>query len=204
MGKNIRNTTAKERMLKKIRQALLQRRDNPYPHFEDAPLYVEDATPLTVLFAEQFTAKGGQFVYCENELQLMESLLGLVEEKDLRRIHVWDTAIQEILKRYDFPYLGPEVPVMPVEEQPIAGISTCEALVAQEGTIMLSSAHASERGMNDEVQTHVVLAGVGQVIPDIKAAMEGMKHRYGMNQLPESIRFKSPESGEIYIFLLDY
>src|SRR5690554_5228618 len=54
-GKNIRNTTAKERMLKKIRQALLQKRDNPYPYFEDAPLYVEDDTPITVLFAEQFT-----------------------------------------------------------------------------------------------------------------------------------------------------
>lgn len=205
MGKNIRNTTAKERMLKKIRQALLQKRDNPYPYFEDAPLYVEDDTPITVLFAEQFTAKGGQFVYCESELQLMENLLGLIEDKDLRRIHVWDKAIQDILKRYEFPYLGPEVPVMQEgEEQAIASITTCEALIAQEGQILLSSAHASENGLNDWVNTQVILAGVGQVIPGIKAAMEGMKHRYGAGTLPESIRFKSPESGDAWVFLLDY
>jgi L-lactate dehydrogenase complex protein LldG len=34
----MKDSTAKEKMLKKIRKALLDKRDNPYPNLEEAPL----------------------------------------------------------------------------------------------------------------------------------------------------------------------
>ena len=37
----MKETTSKEKMLKKIRKALLEKRDNPYPNLEDTPLYEE-------------------------------------------------------------------------------------------------------------------------------------------------------------------
>ena len=48
-------TTSREKLLKKIRKALLEKRDNPYPNLEDLPHYAQNEESLDVLFAEQFT-----------------------------------------------------------------------------------------------------------------------------------------------------
>ncbi|MGZ3764174.1 MAG: hypothetical protein ACXVA2_05900, partial [Mucilaginibacter sp.] len=57
-------TTSKEKLLKKIRKALLEKRDNPYPNLEDLPHYPQNDEMLEVLFAEEFTAVSGQFIFC--------------------------------------------------------------------------------------------------------------------------------------------
>jgi L-lactate dehydrogenase complex protein LldG len=49
----MKDTTSKEKMLKKIRKALLEKRDNPYPNLEDTPLYEEYKDHIDLLFAEQ-------------------------------------------------------------------------------------------------------------------------------------------------------
>ncbi|MFA5245629.1 MAG: hypothetical protein WC380_10035, partial [Pedobacter sp.] len=61
----MKETTSKEKMLKKIRKALLEKRDNPYPNLEDTPLYEEYNDHLDILFAEQLMAVAGNFVFCE-------------------------------------------------------------------------------------------------------------------------------------------
>ena len=81
------NTTSKERLLKKIRKALLERRDNPYPNLEDLPLYAPPTELPEVVFAEQFTAVSGQFVFCEDEIQFIEILINLAEEREWRKIY---------------------------------------------------------------------------------------------------------------------
>ena len=43
-------TTSKEKLLKKIRKALLEKRDNPYPNLEDLPHYPPTDELLEVAF----------------------------------------------------------------------------------------------------------------------------------------------------------
>jgi len=81
------NTTSKEKLLKKIRKALLEKRDNPYPNLEDLPHYPKTGELPEVLFAEQFAAISGQFVFCEDELQFIENLLELAEEHKWHKIY---------------------------------------------------------------------------------------------------------------------
>lgn len=71
------NISSKELMLKKIRKALLERRDNTYPNLEDSPLYAENTEYPEVLFAEQLTAVSGNFIYCENGIEFIENILQL-------------------------------------------------------------------------------------------------------------------------------
>ena len=59
---------SKEKFLKKIRKALLEKRDNPYPNLEDLPLYPSTTELPEVIFAEEFTKVSGQFIYCEDEI----------------------------------------------------------------------------------------------------------------------------------------
>jgi len=82
-------TTSKEKLLKKIRKALLEKRDNPYPNLEDLPHYAPSDELPEVLFAEQFAAISGQFVFCEDEVQFIENLLELAEQRKWRRIYCW-------------------------------------------------------------------------------------------------------------------
>lgn len=56
-------TTSKERILKKIRKALLEKSDNPYQGLEETPLYPALEDPLEIVFAQQFTAVSGKFVF---------------------------------------------------------------------------------------------------------------------------------------------
>ena len=76
-------TTSKEKLLKKVRKALLEKRDNPYPNLEDLPMYPPNEELLEVVFAEQFTAVSGQFVFCEDEVQFIENLLELEDEGEI-------------------------------------------------------------------------------------------------------------------------
>lgn len=215
MGKNTGNTTARERMLKKIRQALLQKRENPYPQFEDAPLYRADQTPLPVLFAEKLTENAGHFVYCESELQLMENLLTLIEQKGLRKIHVWELPLQEIMDRYELPYYKTDQDLAALE----MSITTCEALIARNGSVLVSSANAAGRRLSSFAPIHVVIAHSNQLLPDIRDGMELLKKKYGRT-LPSLVSLITGPSRtadiektlvlgahgprELYVFLLDY
>src|ERR1700748_14728 len=97
-------TTPKEKLLKKIRKPLLEKRDNPYPNLENQPLYAPADEMLEVMFAEQFTAVSGQFSFCEDEIQFIETLLILADERDWHKIYCWEPALQEVLARYESPY----------------------------------------------------------------------------------------------------
>lgn len=200
MGKNIRSTTAKERMLKKIRHSLLQKRENPYPHFEDTPLFHELEGSLPVLFAEQFTEQGGQFLYCDSELQWMESLLILIEEQKLRQIVVVEPVLREILDRYEFPYLQQAEDMTAID----LGISTCEALISRDGSILWSDAGEPFNQLPALASHHLILAGVGQIVPDLKDGMAYLKQKYAKG-LPPLIRsLRNGGSQKRYVFLLDY
>lgn len=200
MGKNTRSTTAKERMLKKIRHSLLQKRENPYPHFEDSPLFHDIEDVLPVHFAEQFTELGGQFLYCDSELQLMESLLSLIEEKELKNILVVEPVIREMLDRYEFPYLRQVEDMTQVD----LGISTCEALIARDGSIVWSDAGEVLNQLPALAPNHLILAGVGQIVPDLKDAFAYIQNKYAKG-LPSILRsLKSGGDQKRYVFLLDY
>jgi L-lactate dehydrogenase complex protein LldG len=123
-------TTAKEKLLKKVRSALLEKRDNPYPNLENLPLYAApEEELLEVIFAEELMAVKGEFVFCEDEIHLIEQLLTIAEERSWRKIYCWEPKLQELLSTYEFPFYETDKDF----DQADAGITLCEALVARNG-----------------------------------------------------------------------
>ncbi|WP_293932996.1 LutC/YkgG family protein [Sphingobacterium sp. UBA6645] len=179
---NIRNTTAKEKMLKKIRQALLQKRENPNPAFEDSPLYKDEEDPLDVTFAREFTNVAGQFVYCDGEINLIENLIILLEKLKLTKLYVWDKNLQKFLDQYGFPYHKHRTDFDDIE----VGVTACEALIARNGSILISNADASGRRLSIYPPVHIVIAKTSQLVMDIKHGMALMREKYG-NDLPSMI-----------------
>ncbi|MGO1596681.1 MAG: LutC/YkgG family protein [Sphingobacterium sp.] len=201
-------------MLKKIRQALLQKKENPHPAFEDRPLYGDQEDALDLVFANEFTQLGGQFLYCDGEIDLIENLIILVEKIKVSKIYVWEKALQEILDPYGFPF---RKSIQEFEEID-ASITSCEALIARNGSILLSNASESGRRLSVYAPVHIVIAKASQLVLDIKDGFDLIRERYEPN-LPTMISTVSGPSRtadiekrlvlgahgpkELYLFLLE-
>lgn len=177
-------TTPKEKLLKKIRKALLEKRANPYPNLEEQPLYPPTEEMPEVLFAEQFTAAAGQFIFCEDDIQFIDNLLTLAEERKWNKIYCWEPALQQILQQYDYPYFETDKDF----DQAQAGFTLCEALIARNGSIMLSNAGAAGRRLSIYPPVHIVLAYTSQIVMDMKDGYKLLKQKYGSN-IPSMISF---------------
>jgi len=69
-----------------------------------------------------------------------------------------------------------------------AGVTTCEAIVAQLGAILVSSATSGGRALSILPHVHVVVADVSQVVPDLGAALAHAQARYG-EAMPSMLSF---------------
>lgn len=175
-------TTSKEKLLKKIRKALLEKRSNPYPNLEDLPHYPAAEESPEVMFAEQFTAVSGQFIFCEDEVQFIENLLELAEVRKWRKIYCWEPPLQEILNNFDYPFFETDKDFELAE----VGFTLCEALIARNGSILLSNANMAGRRLSIYPPVHIVLAYTSQMVLDLKDGFKLIKKKYG-HDLPSMI-----------------
>lgn len=162
-------------MLKKIRQALLQKRENPHPDFEDSPLYKDEEEPLDVTFTREFLAVSGNFIYCDGEIAVIENLIALVESLQVKKIYAWEPSIQQMLGHYGFPIYKSEADFLDAE----VGITTCEALIARNGSILISNHNFSGRRLSIFPPAHIVFAKTSQLVMDIKYGLNLVKEKYG-------------------------
>lgn len=208
------STTSKEKLLKKIRKALLERRDNPYPNMEDLPLYAPTDEMPEVLFAEQFTTVNGQFVFCEDEVQFIESLLNLAEERSWRKIYCWEKPLQDLLTQYEYPFFETDKDF----EQAEVGFTLCEALIARNGSILISNGNMAGRRLSIYPNVHIVLAYTSQLVMDINDAFKLLKNKYEGNipslistitgpsrtaDIEKTLVLGAHGPKELFVFLLD-
>ncbi len=210
----MKETTSKEKMLKKIRKALLEKRDNPYPNLEDTPLYEEYNDHLDVLFAGQLSAVSGNFVFCEDEIQLIENLLDLAEKNNWRRIYAWETGLQSLLSKYEFPFYSTDTEFLNAD----VGITFCEALVARNGSVLVSNGTAAGRRLSIYPHIHVVIAYTSQLVLDLKDGFKLLKEKYPENMpsmvsnitgpsrtadIEKTLVLGAHGPKELYVFLLE-
>ena len=69
-----------------------------------------------------------------------------------------------------------------------AGITGCDVLVAQTGGIMVSVESAGGRTLSVLPSHHVVIARMSQMVPDLTAAFQHVKQKYG-KQFPSFLSF---------------
>jgi len=148
------------------------------------------------------------------KLQFIENLLTLAEERKWHKIYCWEPGLQDILTQYDYPYFETDKDF----EQAQVGFTLCEALIARNGSIMLSNANMAGRRLSIYPPVHIVLGYTSQLVPDIKDAFKLIKNKYG-NQLPSMITTVTGPSRtadiektlvlgahgpkEVFVFLLD-
>ncbi len=70
-----------------------------------------------------------------------------------------------------------------------AGVTECDALVAQTGSVLLTSRSAGGRALSALPPHHIVLARLDQLLPDLPSAMQLLQTRYGPEGYPSFISF---------------
>lgn len=166
---------AKENMLKKIRKALTQSTPLPFPNSEgSSSVFQPSKQDLEVEFAEQFSRLLGKFAYCTDEADLIEQVRQLVKQQEWKNVYCKDAHLAALFSKA----VGSDTYYEDLASCDIA-ITGCECLVARTGSIMLSSALESGRTASVYAPIHICIAGVNQLVYDIKDGLQFMKDKYG-------------------------
>jgi L-lactate dehydrogenase complex protein LldG len=177
---------AKEKILKKIRQALSNPVPLPFPESEGKQsVYTTSNEDPTVVFAEEFTRLQGKFAYCPDETNLVEQLQQLFVERNFTKIWFADERIKG--------YLANSMDSHNDLASCDASVTLCESLVARTGTIVLSSALRYGRTGSVYAPIHICIAYTSQLVYDIGDALVAAKEKYN-NNLPSVISFASGPS----------
>ena len=204
---------SKENILKKIRKALTHSTPLPFPQSErNNSVFPKLQQELEIEFAEQFTKLQGKFVFCLNQQELAFQLNSLVRKQGWKKIYCRE---ENMLK-----LMGPQLTEWLTDDLPGCEVSvtSCDALVARTGTIVISTAQTSGRTVSVYAPIHICIAYTRQLVYDIKDALQIIKNRYG-DRLPSLISFATGPSRtadiektlvvgvhgpkEVYCFLVD-
>lgn len=176
-------STSKEKVLKNIRNALLNEAENPFPHVDfTSPVTNENDESSDVTFAEEFTQVGGKFVYCESVPEFIESYKILAARNTWPPAFCYDEQIISILQEGHIAFTSNEDEFL----KQVIGITACEFLISRLGSIMVSSRQAAGRKLNVYPEIHIVVAYTQQLVPDLRHAFAGIMNKYG-KKLPSMI-----------------
>lgn len=165
--------TEKEKILKKIRDALSDLPDLVGSKIDlESSVYLQKDDNPDVVFAEEFVAKGGMFVYCENLDVALENIYSLVHEQSWNgKIFCADDIVSKLLTtcNIDFTKAAQEAPFRPVV------FSGCRYLVSQGGSVVFDCLGTGRKSFF-HAQSVVFVATVSQIIPDLHTAMHLVKN----------------------------
>jgi len=205
---------AREEMLKKIRQALLVARENP---FEDEDLKADvfaqtDELP-EVIFAQRLMEAGGFFVFCEDTDSFHSQFAALVQEKNWNRFRPANKEMAEFLGLPEDVVVSPEF--CTGEE---VSITKCDYLAARTGSVVISTGMCPDRLAWSFCSAHIVIATTRQVLDGLTTAYKKLVEKY-KNEYPSLVSVITGPSrtadiekqlvmgahgpAELYVFLID-
>ena len=207
-------TPTKENILKKIRKALSHSTPIPFPNSEgNTSVFQPSVQELEIEFAEQFSGLLGKFVFCLDHNELVLQLNNLINHRQWTKIFCCEDYLRQIFTENYFT----SVFDLELEKCDVC-ITTCEALVARTGSIVMSTAQQSGRTVSIYAPVHICIAYTRQLRYDIKDAFVMLKEKYG-KELPSLITFATGPSrtadiektlvvgvhgpGEVFCFLVD-
>jgi L-lactate dehydrogenase complex protein LldG len=205
---------AKENILKKIRQALTESTPLPFPQAEgNNSIFPAPLEPLELEFAQHFNSLLGKFVYCADHAEVAAQLKSLVTQRKWTKVICYERKLRGMLEENKFSDFC-DSPLADCD----AAVTSCEALVARTGSIMMSSRQESGRTVSVYAPIHICIASANQLVYDVKDALRLLKDKYGAN-LPSLITFATGPSRtadiektlvvgvhgpkEVYCFLVD-
>lgn len=207
-------TTTKEKILKKVRKALIEKTIKGFNVDFEKDIYLKEEEPLEIIFARQLTKLNGKFIYCETEKELCDNLSDLIFENKWENIFCFEKTAKEILKKSQISFSEKEKDISHVN----VGVSLCESLSARTGSVLVSSRQTAGRRLPSFANYHIVIAYSAQLVYSIKESLNDIKKKYGNNFPSMIVNIAGPSRTadiektlvqgahgpkELYVFLVD-
>ncbi|HRG38107.1 MAG TPA: LUD domain-containing protein [Bacteroidia bacterium] len=177
------STTSKEKILKRIRKALIHKSLQEIGDVNtEAEIFTTSEEPIELQFAQNFVNVNGKFVFCEDETDFLENFKSIVQDNQWEGLFSFEPAIQQLLTKIALPFSSDEHKLLEAN----IGLTFCECLIARTGSILISSKQASGRRLPIYSNYHVVIAYTSQLFLHVKDGLKHIREKY-TNQLPSMI-----------------
>jgi L-lactate dehydrogenase complex protein LldG len=211
----IKDASKKEKVLKKIRRALVEKSKEPFTGVDyDSNVFIPFNEVAEIEFAQRFTDNGGKFVFCEDSKDFIENLLFLIAENKWKSFFCSNTDIQALLLQNNITtYTNVDQLV-----NPSVALTTCENIVARSGSILITNYQLQSPAEIANPDVHLIIAYTSQIVEETRDALKSLKLKYP-EQFPKFMCFVAGPSKtadiegiavigaqgpkEVYLFLLD-
>lgn len=176
-------STNREKVLKRLRSALLHKTSNPFPGlvFEKTVFHPNDPLP-EITFAEKFEAAGGKFLLCETEIELAEDIISICRQNKWADVYCTDSSLSSLLDSLSFNhqsiYDSSEDINLP------AAVVTCDLAIAATGSLVFSSLIKKQLLLASASQNLLVV--VQHIAEDLKSGLNMLKQKNN-NKLPAEV-----------------
>ncbi|MEL0652494.1 MULTISPECIES: LUD domain-containing protein [unclassified Algibacter] len=137
--------------------------------------------PIDERFTINFKANGGKFLYCENLSEVFQNLENIIQENawDSKNVLLLDANLKDKFKNSDLQSTR-------VISDATYFLTTCENLIANDGSLLISSNQIFEKKLNELPLNFVVFGTTSQMVENIGEGLRGIKSK-NRQKIPTNI-----------------
>tara|TARA_R110002051_G_scaffold55112_3_gene102945 strand:+ start:4224 stop:4835 length:612 start_codon:yes stop_codon:yes gene_type:complete len=137
--------------------------------------------PVDEKFTIHFKQNGGKFIYCITDSEISGALQSIIEENN------WQNEPFFVLnKRLAEKFAKERISFTDKSRKSQVFFTTCEHLIAQNGSILVCSNQLHEKKVNELPSNVVVFATTSQLVESIGEGLKTIKKKYGQ-KIPANI-----------------
>ena len=151
------------------------------PDKADRGKYMPDVKlPTDERFMLNFKNNGGKFIYCENDSEVVDAFDNILLENDWyeKSSCCFDQNLKNKFDKFNLEFTR--------SGNSSFFLSTCEYLIANDGSILISSNQIKEKKLNELPDNFVILASTSQLVDTIGEGLRGIKY-HNKERIPSNI-----------------
>jgi len=168
------------------------------PNEERGKYMPEIKLPADERFTINFKANGGKFLYCEDMQEVFDNLNSIIEENQWQndKVYILDNHLVSLFKDFNFNLSKNALECS-------FFISTCEYLISDDGSLLISSNQIAEKMLRDLPDNFVIFAKTSQFVENIGEGLKGIKQN-NKAVIPSNIttikHFKTAEENDFLTY----
>ncbi len=137
--------------------------------------------PVDEKFTIHFKNNGGKFIYCDSFQEISEALHNIVEENNWEKhpFFAMNPMLEDRFSEENITF------TRKAKESEVF-FTTCEHLIAQNGSILVCSNQLMEKKLNELPDNVIVFATTSQLVESIGEGLKKIKKKYG-HSIPANI-----------------
>lgn len=137
--------------------------------------------PIDEKFTLNFKSNGGKFLYCVDLDEIYQTLQEIIDENNWFDVDtlVLDNNMKDKFKKTNLK------PTSKVSDTPLF-LTTCENLIANDGSLLISSKQIFEKKLQELPENFIVFATTSQIVENIGEGLRGIKAK-NRQKIPTNI-----------------